>query len=116
MSTFVVSIQVDVSLTEAQVAEASDRIQPELADRVATDTNAYVPMRTGLLRSDVSVDGNKIRYNALNSSGKPYSKFVYYGKKYKHSSGGRKWGEAAKSAHLRQWVDFVQKKYEEELR
>ena len=61
---------------------------------MATDTNAYVPMRTGNLRSDVSVDGNKIRYNALNTSGKPYSKFVYYGKKYKHSSGGRKWGRS----------------------
>lgn len=116
MPVFAVTVTVDMDVTIAQVEAASERIKPKLADRMATDTNAFIPMRTGLLRSDVSIDDGKIRYNAQNTSGKYYSKYVYYGKKYKHSVGGRMWGDASKSANLKKWTDFTQKAYEEELR
>ncbi len=73
----------------------------------------YVPYETGNLAEDVTIEPNKITYNAL------YARRLYYGtsfnfRKDKHALASAKWNEAAKAIQKPKLIRALQRKIEKE--
>lgn len=78
-----------------------------LADQVHADSNKYAPFRDGDLRtqSQVAMNNKAVIWNV------PYARRQYYniGADFSEPGTGPKWFEKAKSIHLEQWKEIVER-------
>lgn len=82
------------------------RAKLALASQMASDMEAYVPLRKGALRSNVTITPDRLSYGAV------YARAQYYGTNgivsfhhYTTEGTGPKWDEKAKSDHMDDWID-----------
>lgn len=103
-----VNVKVDLSRIEKRISPSKFKsVQYSLANKVVKDTERFVPMREGHLRSNVALlsSGQTIRY------GIAYATYQYH-KKYRNyttAGTGPRWDMVAKGKYLSSWRNLVQK-------
>ncbi|QWI52519.1 minor capsid protein [Bacillus mycoides] len=113
-----VNVQVDTGMLESKVISATEKAQFALDQQVLKDSNYYAPEDTGeLIRSGVrfsQLGEGHVEWNT------PYARRLYYNPQYKFSHDTNTnaqglWFEAAKAAHLDDWVRIVEQKTKDNL-
>ena len=93
-----------------KMARAHRLAQVRLSSAVLTDSNRFIPMDTGVLKSSGRLENE----NKQVSWNTPYAHRVYNLaessiKTQKNPNAKPKWFEWAKSLNIKNWVDLVQK-------
>lgn len=113
-----VNVQTDTGLIERKVLEATKKAQFALDEQVLKDSNYYAPEDTGeLIRSGVRFSQPGEGHVEWNT---PYARRLYYNPQYNFSHDTNPnaqglWFEAAKAAHLDDWLRIVEQKMKENL-
>lgn len=119
MSDDIFKIAAKVSFDEAAVMQrfknGASMAQKKLDQQVLTDSNYYVPLKTGTLQKSAiigtTIGSGIVRWVT------PYARSQYYGENFDHSKQANpnacsKWFEAAKAHRLNQWVRLVKDEIE----
>jgi len=104
------NVQVQLGNIEAAINKRKEKAQAVLDQQILKDSNNYAPMDTGeLVRSAIRsslIGQGQIIYDT------PYSRRLYYNPQYNFSRDVNAqaqglWFEAAKAAHLQEWVGIT---------
>ena len=102
-----VTVKFDEARLRASFERSYKDAQFMLNEMVYTDSDPYVPMDSGDLKSIVQRDGESIVYES------PYAAAQYYGlpnkKKGSHPQATMRWFEVAKAANKTKWLATVKK-------
>ena len=101
------AIHLDVSNVDQLLSNTNkQKAKLALASQMAADMEAYVPLRKGGLRANVTITPNRLSYGAV------YARAQYYGTNgivsfhhYTTEGTGPKWDEKAKNDHIDNWID-----------
>lgn len=101
------AIHLDVSNVDQLLSSTNkQKAKLALASQMASDMEAYVPLRKGALRANVTITPDRLSYGAV------YARAQYYGTNgivsfhhYTTEGTGPKWDEKAKSDHMDDWID-----------
>lgn len=106
------NVQVQLNDIAANIEKRRQKAQVVLDQQILKDSNNYAPMDTGeLVRSAIRssrIGQGQIIYDT------PYSRRLYYNPQYNFSRDVNPraqglWFEAAKAAHLQEWLSIVAK-------
>lgn len=111
MSGMNMRLQLNTEFTLNRFNEKYQRAQKWLDNEVLKDSDPYVPMDSGNLRSSgikgTDIGSGRIVYNM------PYASRCYYGhynfSKAKHERACRQWFEKAKAANKTKWISGAKK-------
>lgn len=105
------AIHLDVSNVDQLLSSTNkQKAKLALANQMSDDMDAYVPLREGGLRADLTITPDRLSYGTV------YARAQYYGKNgiasfhhYTTEGTGPKWDEKAKSDHMDDWIDAFKK-------
>lgn len=99
------SVQTDLKSIGVLSGRAWKGLENDLAERIARDTERFVPMRSGQLRSRTFVRGNEIDYASH------YASYVYnmHGVNWTTSGTSGQWAERSINVNERAWSDWIER-------
>lgn len=102
-------VQVNIGGIAQKLGQQKETVQKELCVMVLSSCGEYVPYRTGFLYSSGKITDMGIAWTA-DYAGKCYYNDRTYSKKA-HPKATARWFEAAKSAHLNEWIANIKTKF-----
>lgn len=102
-----IEFDVEISLSGVKMKlgeEGVRRAQLMLVDRVATDSQKFVPVASGDLYRSMSKGRDEVTWQMYYASHAYYSKHIIYGKENQYGTDPHdQWFEVAKDRYLKDW-------------